>query len=143
MGIILHFRGDFEYLSNFAPSIILAPTLEHHFQAAKATNSKDYTYVMCAETPGEAKKRGRQIVIRKDWNDVRLSIMQICITRKFLQDNFRTKLIATKGMELIEGNYWHDNYWGYCLCDKCSETTHLNHLGRILMSERSAIIKCV
>ena len=40
---------------------------------------------------------------------------------------------------LIEGNYWHDNYWGNCLCPKCKEIEGQNQLGKILMKVRSTL----
>ena len=41
--------------------------------------------------------------------------------------------------ELIEKNYWHDNFWGVCTCGKCS--TGKNHLGTILIQVREEIQK--
>lgn len=38
--------------------------------------------------------------------------------------------------EIVEGNYWHDNYWGNCTCDKCKNIEGQNKLGKILMKIR-------
>lgn len=35
--------------------------------------------------------------------------------------------------ELIEGNYWHDTYWGVC------EGVGENHLGKLLMEIRNEL----
>jgi len=49
-------------------------------------------------------------------------------------------LISTNDVYLIEGNFWHDNYWGICIkkdCDKCKDVTLAkNMLGNILMIVR-------
>lgn len=38
----------------------------------------------------------------------------------------------------VEENYWHDNEWGQCLCEKCVEVKGRNLLGRLLMELREA-----
>jgi hypothetical protein len=42
-------------------------------------------------------------------------------------------LLATKGHDLAEGNWWGDTFWG-----TCKGTGH-NHLGKILMDIRSEL----
>ena len=46
------------------------------------------------------------------------------------------KLDMTGLEEIVEGNYWHDNYWGNCTCDKCKNIEGQNKLGKILMKIR-------
>jgi predicted NAD-dependent protein-ADP-ribosyltransferase YbiA (DUF1768 family) len=50
--------------------------------------------------------------------------------------DIRKALLATHPQELVEGNYWHDNYWGNCLCPKCTHIEGQNHLGKLLMKIR-------
>ena len=53
------------------------------------------------------------------------------VRTKFEQNSdIRQKLIDTYPEELIEGNYWHDTFWGVC------EGVGENHLGQILMQIR-------
>ena len=40
---------------------------------------------------------------------------------------------------LIEGNYWHDNYWGQCKCNRCTRYKGRNTLGKILMQVREEL----
>ena len=47
--------------------------------------------------------------------------------------------MATAPAPLLEGNYWHDNYWGDCKCKTCEKTEGQNKLGRILMIVRKEI----
>ena len=50
------------------------------------------------------------------------------------------KLLATGDEEVVEGNTWHDRYWGRCKCVK-HEGECLNWLGRILMRVRADLRK--
>jgi hypothetical protein len=43
-------------------------------------------------------------------------------------------LLSTGDMELTESNWWHDNFWGVCTCNKCKDGE--NNLGKILMDIR-------
>ena len=47
-------------------------------------------------------------------------------------------LIATAGIDLVEKNNWHDNYWGDCSCLRCYKVGE-NHLGKIWMALREEI----
>jgi predicted NAD-dependent protein-ADP-ribosyltransferase YbiA (DUF1768 family) len=44
-------------------------------------------------------------------------------------------LLSTGDMELTEGNWWHDNFYGSCSCVKCGGKGQ-NNLGKILMDVR-------
>jgi predicted NAD-dependent protein-ADP-ribosyltransferase YbiA (DUF1768 family) len=48
-------------------------------------------------------------------------------------------LLATGDRDLIEGNTWHDNFWGVCSCPKCTfpPIPQTNWLGKILVEERA------
>ena len=59
--------------------------------------------------------------------------MKILLRQKFGDAWLRAKLLATGDAELIEGNYWHDTFWG--MCNGKGE----NHLGRLLMEVRSEL----
>ena len=45
--------------------------------------------------------------------------------------------LATGGAVLVEGNTWHDNYWGCCTCSRCAGRRGRNNLGRLLMKLRA------
>lgn len=49
--------------------------------------------------------------------------------------NLKNKLKTTGNTTIIEGNYWHDNFWGSCHCLKCKGKGQ-NHLGNLLMKIR-------
>lgn len=94
--------------------------------------------------PSIAKRLGRAVPIRDDWDEVKYSIMNNIVYNKFNQHkDLRDKLLSTGDAQLIEGNYWHDNTWGVCNCDKCAgmkgSNGNNNNLGKILMDVREKL----
>ncbi|MBN1802376.1 MAG: NADAR family protein [Candidatus Lokiarchaeota archaeon] len=138
---IKEFKGKFRFLSNFYSSPfsirgIEYKTVEHWFQSQKSTKSEEQTHVINASTPGEAKKRGRQVNLRTDWNETRLSIMEEGLRAKFNQNpNIRELLIKTGDQELQEGNRWGDTFWGINLRTGKGQ----NHLGKLLEKIRKEL----
>lgn len=118
MKSITTFRREFEFLSNFYPATFIWnsyswPTVEHAFQAAKTISDRDFLKVYRAETPGIAKHRGNSVTLRKDWEQIKLKIMTELVWLKFEQNpELLNRLLDTGSAELIEGNWWHDNFWG-------------------------------
>ena len=45
------------------------PTAEHAFQAAKCVNESDLLEIKAAISPGFAKRLGRQVELRDDWEE--------------------------------------------------------------------------
>lgn len=139
------FDGKYFFLSNFYPSAIIDeagikyPTVEHYFQANKATNQQDKATIARAATPGNAKMAGRSVHLREDWENVKDSIMLDGLRLKFAIPQLRERLLETEDAELIEGNTWHDNYWGNCYCDKCRNIRGHNQLGTLLQQLREEI----
>jgi hypothetical protein len=135
---ILEFKGEYKFLSNFyySPFIfnnIRFPTNEHFFQVNKTINKDEFQYILDSETPAIAKRRGKEINIDPNWDNIKNRVMYIGVYNKFTQNNkLKYMLINTENAELIEGNYWNDRYWGICLKTNEGE----NHLGKILMSVR-------
>lgn len=128
---ITEFKGQYFFLSNFyIPEH--CPSGEHLFQAAKATSHADYMKVLAAPTPAVAKRVGRHIELRPDWEGVKERVMAEVVAVKFHHPELRNKLIATGDHELSEGNTWGDTYWGVDLATGEGR----NRLGVILMDLR-------
>lgn len=129
------FDGDFAFLSNFYPAPISMDGMsfqssEAAYQAQKCLNTMD-KFQFCTLDPRAAKKLGRKVKIRPDWEDIKDEVMARILNLKFRQNpNLGNLLIATGDAELIEGNTWMDIYWG--VCDGVGE----NHLGKLLMQVR-------
>lgn len=138
------FRNEYSFLSNYSCSpfcidTILFPTMEHYFQASKASNQEDYLFIANAPTPGDAKRYGRHTYLRPDWEEVKDNVMLIGLRKKFTDPELRNLLLATGDEELVEGNYWHDNEWGNCTCPRCKNIPGKNKLGKLLMQVREEI----
>ncbi len=64
--------------------------------------------------------------------------MRKIVREKFIQNpNLKKALISTGKATLVEGNYWHDNTWGNCTCEKCKNIPGKNYLGTILEDIRT------
>ena len=138
MTIIDRFVGDFAFLSNFHPSTIYFegvkyPTVEHAYAALKTLDPDAQRLVREAKTPAIAKKLGRSVAIRPDWEEYKFVLMRQLIRKKFENPLLRPMLLATEDAELVEVNYWNDCVWGVC------RGVGENHLGKILMDTRQEI----
>lgn len=136
--MIDRFDGEYFFLSNFSASpfrinYVLFPTMEHYFQANKADNQNDYLRIAYAHAPGEAKRLGRKIQLRPDWEKIKDNVMLTGLRKKFADPELRSLLLATGDEELVEGNYWGDTYWGVC------NGVGQNKLGKLLMQVREEI----
>jgi hypothetical protein len=141
--MITDFRGNYWFLSNFSgfPTVldgILCPTVEHAYQAAKTLDSEQRRYVLNAETPADAKKRGRSTTLRSDWEDVKVTIMYELVQIKFLRSRpLQNRLLATGDQTLVEGNTWDDRVWGAVW--ENGQWVGENMLGQILMQVRAEL----
>ena len=139
---VKEFQGKYRFLSNFwnlpVNPVMLDgmpyPTVEHAYQAAKTLDPQRREVIRMQETPGKAKRAGRKVRIRADWEKVKLSIMEDLVRQKFTNsDNLTERLLKTGDQELIEGNTWNDTFWGRC------RGVGKNHLGKILMKIREEL----
>ena len=138
------FDGEYAFLSNFYEHPIqyqgiVYPTNEHFFQAMKSLKEDERKMIAAAETPGKAKRLGRSITLRPDWEMIKYGVMLLGLRLKFCDIELREKLRKTGDEMLVEGNYWHDNTWGDCSCEQCRNIPGQNRLGRLLMQVRNEI----
>ena len=115
---ITSFKGRWACLSNFWPievrlDGVAYPSVEHAYQAAKTAPAQRVGFR--SGTPGQAKRLGRRVPLRPDWETVKNTVMLDLLRQKFKEnDGPRAVLLATGAEELIEGNTWGDTYWGVC-----------------------------
>jgi ribA/ribD-fused uncharacterized protein len=147
------FQGDFEFLSNFCrhDSVlslalpygkknahqVISDNIEILFQAAKVDSWHDLAFIIQCKTPGQAKRNGRRIKLREDWEENKDKIMEDLVRQKFTRlPIFRQKLLSIPDdMYIVEMNYWNDTYWGVNKRTFEGE----NRLGEILMKIRSEL----
>lgn len=135
MNEITSFSNEFSFLSNFYECDVTFDgctyrSVEHAYQSAKTFDVLQREMIRSATTAGNAKRLGRKVTIRDDWERVKLGLMRDLVHQKFSCPELRTALNATKGMNLIEGNHWNDTFWGVC------RGKGQNWLGIILMEVR-------
>lgn len=152
--MIDRFRGKYRSFSNFwivkggivltndnggLGDFMIYRSVEHAYQAAKTLNYADRFEIMNLNTAQEAKAHGNTIQLRPDWKSVRVPLMIDLVRQKFTNSlELKTLLLSTGEEELIEGNNWHDVYWGRCICNE-HQNTGENWLGRILMQIRKEL----
>lgn len=158
MNTIDSFDGQYAFLSNFYNCTISYDNITYRnaetaFQAQKSLNIHVREELAHAGlTPGQAKRVGRgqaftsidgerlKLVFRLDWELVKNSVMYGVVRAKFEQNiGLKEKLLITGDAQLIEGNHWHDNYWGQCTCSRCINTVGFNQLGKTLMRVRAEL----
>lgn len=139
MNQINSFSGEYRFLSNFWPSPLLVqgivyPTVEHAFQAMKSLDKAERARIAHLEMPGKAKRAGREVTLREDWEQVKVSVMRALVRQKFAAAPLARALVATGDSPLIEGNHWGDRFWGV------SGGEGTNWLGRILEDRRARLV---
>lgn len=141
------FVGDYAFCTNFYKADvmyegILYPSTEHAYQAAKSLDPTFRQWVASLPLPGIAKHAGNnklgeqqfvQCILRKDWDDVKLQVMEDVCRDKFTRHpKLMDMLLATGDTELIEYNNWRDHFWG-----KSFQGVGRNELGKVLMKLRN------
>ena len=131
------FTGEFRFLSNFFPAEVVLdgvtyPTVEHAYQACKTLLDSQRLQIWKAATPAIAKRLGKQVDVRPRWNDIKVHEMRKLLAQKFRHEHLQELLLATRGQEVVEGNWWGDPFWGVY------EGKGENWLGKLLMEVRDA-----
>lgn len=134
----MRFRGEYWLLSNFYNCSIeyegkIYPSVENAFQASKVLD-EDEREIFTKCTPVEAKRLGRKVKLRDDWEEVKVLIMTELIFTKFRMKEL-SNLLQNVSEDIVEHNTWHDNFWGVCTCSKCNGRG-ANVLGIILCKVR-------
>lgn len=142
--MITSFSGQHSFLSNFAAAPVMLdgeqyPTVEHAYQAAKTINLLDRQRIQKCQTAGEAKRLGRALAMRADWDSVKLDVMRRLLEQKFAPGTMYAGRLKNTGSEiLVEGNTWGDTFWGRVMKDGGWQGR--NNLGRLLMEIRSQLL---
>lgn len=131
----MYMKGKYYFLSNFYPCDVYYK--EIHFKNAEAA----FQSQKCIERMNEftdlgalqAKRLGRKVPLRSDWEDIKIGIMYEVVIAKFSNQTLADMLIAVNE-PLIEHNNHNDRFWGVC------RGTGKNYLGNILYHVRSQIM---
>jgi len=136
--MIISFQGEYRWLSNFSPCLVVLDgetyaSTEHAYQAAKTLNLDQRKQIMRMAHASAAKRAGRYVAMRLDWDTVKISVMRNLLQQKFAQTPYRELLLATGNHLIIEGNTWGDVFWGVCL------GVGENNLGKLIMEIRASL----
>ena len=78
----------------------------------------------------EARKLGKVLTLREDWDSLKLDVMRYGLCRKFKNVEMRALLLSTGTEKLVENAPW-DEFWG---CGRNGNGK--NWMGRLLMELR-------
>lgn len=135
---IKEFRGKYYFLSNFSNAPVEYNGItylnnEAAFQSMKTMNIRKREQFANLD-PSTAKRKGRNVILRNDWEKVKEQIMYEICKNKFSQnEDLKIKLLETGDQYLEEGNTWGDKEWG------TYKGVGKNKLGKILMRVRDEL----
>lgn len=130
--------GEF---SNFSPFGIEMdglwwPSVEHYFQAQKFFDESYREKIRRVFTAKDAAAlgRSRKVPLRRDWEEVKDSVMYQGVLKKFqTHEELKDLLLGTGDADIVE-TAPGDFYWG-----SGHDGTGLNRLGQILMRVRAVL----
>jgi ribA/ribD-fused uncharacterized protein len=135
------YRGKWvdNWFSNMVPYPIemhgvVYNSVENYYQAMKSMDPADWERV-AAMTPSNAKRIGKMLKLRPDWEHLKEGFMYDALVAKFTQQPFMTILLDTGDQILIEWNNWGDRIWGVDIHDNKGQ----NLLGKLLMRIREEL----
>lgn len=143
-------QGSYRFLSNFYPCKIYYDgvsyqSTESAYQAHKTLDLKERKKFSKIKSPSYAKRLGRKLKLRSDWERIKFSIMKDLLRIKFSNRELRDELLETGFDYLEERNTWHDVCFGVCEggCGEYNYEGHplmgQNYLGKLLMEVREEI----
>jgi ribA/ribD-fused uncharacterized protein len=134
--MINEFRGKYYFLSNFYETPVTWNGLTYLNNEAAFQSAKTFSDRECFTNldPSSAKKLGRKVQLRSDWENVKDDVMYEICKAKFSQNTeLKKRLLSTGNEHLEEGNTWGDKIWG--TVNGIGE----NRLGKILMRIREEL----
>lgn len=134
--MINEFRGKYYFLSNFYETPVTWNGLTYLNNEAAFQSAKTFSDRECFTNldPSSAKKLGRKVQLRSDWENVKDDVMYEICKAKFSQNTeLKKRLLSTGNEHLEEGNTWGDKIW------RTVNGIGENRLGKILMRIREEL----
>lgn len=141
----IQFEMNGRWIKNWFSNMVLSPiiideikycSVENYYQSQKSLDKNDWLKFSNI-TPSEAKKQGKLLPIRPDWEQVKYEIMKRGLRVKFNSEPWKQLLLNTNEDIIIEWNNWKDKTWGVTI-DDCIGN---NLLGQALMEIRNELKK--
>lgn len=145
-GPICGFSGDYRWLSNFWECNVSLEcydfrSVESAYQFAKLPLElrSEYAEWYMSSTPGQAKRKGRELPLRGDWDFYKVPTMRGLVSEKFSRDErLFYSLMGTGNRGIYEENTWGDTFWGV-IRDKQGRLKGENMLGKLIMDVRAEL----
>lgn len=133
------------WVDNWFSNMVISPitingvvwaSVENYYQSRKAKTEKEADLFL-TYSPSDAKKMGRRVEIREDWDKLKETFMLTVLVVKFNQPAWKQRLLDTEEELIVEWNNWGDKYWGVDIRSFEGQ----NRLGEILMEVRKLLKK--
>ena len=90
------FFGQYRFLSNFWLAEVELDgekykSVEHAYVAAKTLDLDKRKEIASVDKPGDVKKLGKKLILRDDWDSVKLGIMKDLVRQKFTKEPLKSK----------------------------------------------------
>lgn len=139
--MIKEFQDEYKWLSNFVSVEInfkgrSFSSVEHGYMSEKSNDLEWKKF--CSDSnnhPGKVKRKSKKIVLRDDWESIKVGVMRELLVLKFSQKPYKELLLNTGNLYIQEGNKWGDTFWGVDLRTNVGE----NNLGKLIMSIREEL----
>ena len=95
-------RLPFGYHGHHENDRVPVSTVEHWFQACKATSRQQFDMILACGTAAAAKRAGRETELRRHWEQVRFEVMLCALRGKFALELFCSALLLTHPRPLAE-----------------------------------------
>lgn len=139
--MITSFSESYAFLSNFYHCKIEYEGLIYDSSEAAYQAAKTHLVIERERFVGIhaslAKRKGRRVTLRKDWEEVKFKVMEDILRIKFSHRILKAQLLGTGEEFLMEGNWWGDKVWG--MVYEGGEWVGENHLGKLLMKIRAEL----
>lgn len=139
-GKTMFFKDEYAFLSNMyeCPVTLHKDDVAYTFKCAEAAfqackcPSRFHEFINLDGY--QAKRLGRQVPLRPDWEEIKLNVMKAIVALKFYQNPMLAVMLKDIKEDIVENNTWNDTFWG--VCNGVGE----NHLGEILMEIRDTYV---
>jgi ribA/ribD-fused uncharacterized protein len=130
-------RLPFKYSGHHENDRVPVRTVEHWFQACKATSRQQFDMILACGSAKEAKRAGRETELRADWEQVKFEVMLCALRGKSTLEPYHSGLLLTHRRPLAEDS---PTDFAWCCCDPQGGHDGQNLLGLPLMRVRDEMV---
>lgn len=134
---------NYHWLSNFEKVEITLdgkvwPSVEHYYQAQKSNDPLMQEEFRNYKSAAKTKRKSKKLILRPDWDLIKISVMEKALIEKYKQEPFRSKLIETFPSPIVEDSPL-DKFWGSGKLSSLGDGQ--NMMGQLLEKIRADLVK--